>query len=59
MSHAYYLLFVAALCVTLGVYLQINQDSLLSDVGIEEMDTMAPDFRVGWIIVGDLAIKQS
>jgi MFS family permease len=54
MSHAYYLLFMAALCAILGVYLLINQDSLLSDVGIEEMDAIAPDFREGWIIVGDL-----
>jgi MFS family permease len=54
MSHAYYLLVMAALCVILGVYLLINQDSVLSDVGIEEMDAIAPDFREGWIIVGDI-----
>jgi predicted MFS family arabinose efflux permease len=38
MSPAYYLLFIATLSVGLGIYLLVHQESLLSNVGIEEMD---------------------
>jgi uncharacterized membrane protein len=37
MAHAYYLLFIAALGVALGLYLMAKGDTIEADAGIEEL----------------------